>query len=114
MSSRSQKSVPLLYKTDARDTLILYFRNCKYEVAEEDDSENADENISNKKSETENAATILRYFRHCGWISEREIGRNGDTIATVAPYCRKLMDAIERIFIRDNQAALTESIFFDL
>lgn len=105
------KSVPLLYETDARDTLILYFRNCKYEVAEEDNSGNADENISSKKSETENAGAILRYFRHCGWISEREIGRNGDNIATVAPYFRKLIDAIERIFNRDNHAALTNHIF---
>lgn len=105
------KSVPLLYETDARDTLILYFRNCKYEVAEEDNSGNADENISSKKSETENAGAILRYFRHCGWISERENGRNGDNIATVAPYCRKLIDAIERIFNRDNHAALTNHIF---
>ena len=105
------KSVPLLYETDARDTLILYFRNCKYEVAEEDNSGNADENISSKKSETENAGAVLRYFRHCGWISEREIGRNGDNIATVAPYCRKLIDAIERIFNRDNHAALTNHIF---
>ena len=105
------KSVPLLYETDARDTLILYFRNCKYEVAEEDNSGNADENISSKKSETENVGAILRYFRHCGWISEREIGRNGDNIATVAPYCRKLIDAIERIFNRDNHAALTNHIF---
>ena len=105
------KSVPLLYETDARDTLILYFRNCKYEVAEEDNSGNADENISSKKSETENAGAILRYFRHCGWISEREIGINGDNIATVAPYCRKLIDAIERIFNRDNHAALTNHIF---
>ena len=105
------KSVPLLYETDARDTLILYFRNCRYEVAEEDNSGNADENISSKKSETENAGAILRYFRHCGWISEREIGRNGDNIATVAPYCRKLIDAIERIFNRDNHAALTNHIF---
>lgn len=106
------KSVPLLYETDARDTLILYFRNCRYEVAEEDNNGNADENISSKKSETENAGAILRYFRHCGWISEREIGRNGDNIATVAPYCRKLIDAIERIFNRDNHAALTNHIFF--
>lgn len=107
------KSVPLLYETDARDTLILYFRNCKYEVAEEDRGENIDENenISSKKSEAENAGAILRYFRHCGWVSEKEIGRNGDNIATVAPYCRKLIDAIERIFHRDNHAALTNHIF---
>lgn len=77
----------------------------------EDNSGNADENISSKKSETENASAVLHYFRHCGWISERELGRNGDNIATVMPYCRKMMDAIERIFNRENSAALTNQIF---
>lgn len=105
------KSVPLLYETDARDTLILYFRNCTYVVEEEDDKGNADENISSRKSETENASAILKYFRYCGWISEKELGRNGDNIATVVPYCRKMIDSIERIFNRDNSAALTNQIF---
>lgn len=105
------KSIPLLYETDAKDTLVLYFRNCRYVVEEEENSGNPDEKISGKKSENENAAAILRYFRHCGWISEKEIGRNGDNIATVTPYCRKTMDSIERIFNRDSNAALTNHIF---
>lgn len=105
------KSVPLLYETDARDTLLLYFRNCTYAVEDEMASGNADENISSKKSEAENASTVLRYFRHCGWISERELGRNGDNIATVMPYCRKMIEAVERIFNRDSHAALTNHIF---
>ena len=105
------KQVTLLYENDARDTLTLYFRNLSYAVEDEDNSGNADENISSKKSETENASAVLHYFRHCGWISERELGRNGDNIATVMPYCRKMMDAIERIFNRENTAALTNQIF---
>lgn len=105
------KSVPLLYETDAKDTLILYLRNCLYAVEDEVASSIAEENISSKKSENENASAILRYFRRCGWISEREIGRNGDNIATVKPYCRKVIEAIERIFNRDNRAALTNHIF---
>ena len=105
------KSVPLLYETDAKDTIILYLKNCIYAVEDEVAFSNADENISSKKSENENASAILRYFRHCGWISEREIGRNGDNIATVMPYCRKVIEAIERIFNRDNRAALTNHIF---
>lgn len=105
------KSVPLLYETDAKDTLILYLKNCAYAVEDEVASGNAEENISNKKTESENAGAILRYFRHCGWISEREIGRNGDNIATVMPYCRKLIEAIERIFNRESRAALTNHIF---
>ncbi len=105
------KSVPLLYESEARDALILYFRNCKYAVEDEDNGGSMDEEISSKKSENENASAVLRYFRHCGWISEKELGRNCDNIATVAPYCRKMIDAIDRIFNRDNNAALTNHIF---
>lgn len=105
------KSVPLLYETDAKDSIVLYLRNCSYILEDEDGSSRSDEKISSKKSETENANAILRYFRACRWISERELGRNGDNIATVAPYCRKLMDAIQRIFERDTSGSLTNHIF---
>lgn len=103
------KSVPILYETDAKDSIILYLRNCAYTL--EDENGSGDENISNKKSETENAGAILRYFRSCSWISEREIGRNGDNIASVTPYCRKMIDAIQRIFERDTSGTLTNHIF---
>lgn len=43
------KSVPLLYETDAKDTLILYLKNCAYAVEDEVASGNAEENISNGK-----------------------------------------------------------------
>ncbi|MCM1398315.1 MAG: DUF5716 family protein [Clostridium sp.] len=105
------KFVPILYETDARDTLILFLKNCSYAVEDEMATSNVEENISSKKTENENASAILRYFRHCGWISEKEIGRNGDNIATVMPYCRKMIESIERIFNRDNRAALTNHIF---
>lgn len=105
------KTVPLLYETDAKDCIILYLRNCTYSLEDEEDSDKGDKNISSKKSEAENAGAILRYFRFCGWISEREIGRNGDNIASVTPYCRKMMDSIQRIFNRDTSGALTNHIF---
>jgi len=103
------KTIPLLYETDARDSIILYLRNCSYTLEDEDGS--GDESISSKKSETENAGAILRYFRLCGWISEREIGRSGDNIASVMPHCRKMIEAIRRIFERDTGGALTNHIF---
>ncbi len=105
------KTVPLLYETDAKDCIVLYLRNCTYAVEDESGSDNGDENISSKKSDMENAGAILRYFRSCGWISEREIGRSGDNIATVMPFCRKIIDSIQRIFDRDTSGALTNHIF---
>ena len=105
------RQVPLLYETDAKDALTLFFRNLLYAVEDEDNGTDSDESISNSKSEAENAGAVLRYFRHCGWLSEMELGPNGDNLATVMPYCRKFIDAVERIFNRDNSAALTNNIF---
>lgn len=105
------KTIPLLYETDAKDCIILYLRNCTYAVEDDGGSDNSDGNISSKKSDAENASATLRYFRSCGWISEREIGRNGDNIASVTPYCRKMIDSIQRIFDRDTSGALTNHIF---
>ncbi len=103
--------VSLLYENDARDILILYFRNLAYAVEEEDETKISEEKISVNKSESENASAVLRYFRHCGWINEKELGRNGDNIATVMPYCRKIINSIEHIFNSDNSATLTNHIF---
>lgn len=99
------RNVPLLYETDARDTLILYFRNCNYALVEEE----GNDPIGNNLSETDNAGAVLRYFRYCGWLSERELGRNGDNIATVDPYCRKLTNAINRI-IEDMNHSFVEKV----
>lgn len=105
------KTIPLLYETDAKDCIILYLRNCTYAVEDESGSDNGAEIISSKKSDTENAGAILRYFRSCSWISEREIDRSGDNIASVMPYCRKMIDSIQRIFDRDTSGSLTNHIF---
>ena len=53
----------------------------------------------------------MRYFRICGWITPKEIGRSGDNIASVSAYCRKLIDAIHRIFDQDVNSAITNHIF---
>lgn len=104
------KLVPILYETDARDIIILYLRNSTYQLEDEGELYTV-EKINGKNSEKENASAILRYFRQCGWISAREIGRSGDNIATVNSHCRMLIESIERIFNRDTSAALTNHIF---
>ncbi|MCD7883824.1 MAG: DUF5716 family protein [Lachnospiraceae bacterium] len=101
------KEIPVLYETDARDTLILYLRNNMFSI----ETENIGEEISRGRSVQENASAILRYFRACGWISPAEIGRSGDNIASVSAYCRKLIDAIHKIFDTDANGAITNHIF---
>ena len=101
------KEIPVLYETDARNTLILYLQNCAYSL----ETENIGEEIGNGRTPQENASAILRYFRACGWITPQEIGRSGDNIASVSAYCRKLIDAIHKIFDGDANGAITNHIF---
>lgn len=88
------REVTELYETDARSCLILYLQNCKITMKEED----IGEEVGSNRSPQENANAILNYFRQCGWVSEKEIGRSGDNIASVTTHCRELVDAITRIF----------------
>lgn len=101
------KEIPVLYETDARQSIIIYLQNCAYEIKTED----IGDEISSVSSPQENASAILRYFRICGWITPKEIGRSGDNIASVSAYCRKLIDAIHRIFDQDVNSAITNHIF---
>jgi len=101
------KEIPILYETEARNCLILYLRNCIYSI----ETENIGEEVSGRRTPQENASSILRYFRSCGWITPREIGRNGDNIASISTYCRRLMDAIHKIFDRNASSAITNHIF---
>lgn len=101
------KEIPVLYETDARNCLILYLQNCLYSI----ESENIGDEVSSGRTPQENASAILRYFRTCGWITPQEIGRSGDNIASVSAYCRKLVDAIHKIFDTDANSAITNHIF---
>lgn len=82
-------------------------QNCLYSIETEDISDG----ISSARSPQENASAILRYFRVCGWITLKEIGCTGDNIASVSAYCRKLIDAIHRIFDQDMNRAVEVSLF---
>ena len=53
------KSIPLLYEADARDTLVLYFRNCAYVVEDEENGGEAEAHISGRKTEMEGFEDIL-------------------------------------------------------
>ena len=101
------KEIPVLYETDARSTLILYLQNCAYAI----ETENIGEEVGSGRTPQENASAILRYFRACGWITPQEIGRSGDNIASVSAYCRKLIDAVHKIFDGDANGAITNHIF---
>lgn len=101
------KEIPVLYEPDAKQCLALYLQNCRYVIETED----IGEEISGQRSVQENASAILRYFRLCGWITAKEIGRNGENIASVSSVCRKLIEAMNRLFDSDMNGAITNHIF---
>lgn len=104
------KEIPVLYEADAKNCLTIYLRNCQYAIETEQIGEKEDI-ITNNRTPQENASAILRYFRNCGWITPKEVGRSGDNIASVSAYCRKLVDAVHKIFDPDANSAITNHIF---
>ena len=101
------KQIPVLYETEAKNCLIIYLRNIKYAIDEED----IGVEISNQRTEPENASAILQYFRTCGWLTPKEVGRNGDNIAAVSAHCRKLIEALNKLFDGETSGAITNHIF---
>lgn len=96
-----------LYEADARQVIILYLQNTQIAL----EAENIGDEISASRPVQDNAGAILRYFRSCGWLVQQEIGRSGDNLASVTAYCRKLIDAVNRIFSTDANGAITNHIF---
>ena len=95
------KSAPVLYETNVRDTLELYLSNKQYHVENDDPDFGYDERDSVK---------IIRKFRECGWLSMPELGRNGEYITNVTSNCRRIIDFLNRIRSRKNDAAISNRI----
>ena len=72
------KELPVLYETDARDSITLYLKNAdiRREASETEDQEGELQ-----------ASEILALFRECGWVLPREIGRNGEYVTN---HCNRL------------------------
>lgn len=95
------KSTPVLYEINVKDTLELYLSNKQYHV------ENDDTDFS---YEDRDSAKIIRKFRECGWLSKPELGRNGEYITNITSNCRRIIDFLNRITNRKNDAAISNRI----
>lgn len=95
------KSTPVLYETNVRDTLELYLSNKQYHVENDDTDFGYDDRDSVK---------IIRKFRECGWLSKPELGRNGEYITNITSHCRRIIDFLNRITTRKNDAAISNRI----
>ncbi len=100
---KKSKGRPVLYDIDARDCLNIYLNNCQLDYVEETDD-------INQTVITKSGSDIMRYFRECGWLSEKELGRNGEYETHVTPYCRRLIEYLQDLSDKNNEGALSNKI----
>lgn len=100
------KEMPVLYESDAKNCIAIYLKNSEYELQEEWDLEGIEGEVPERSP-----ATVMAYLRQCGWITPREIGRNGENIASVTTNCRRVIEFLKKMCERSNEGALSNHIF---
>ena len=96
------KELPVLYESDAKDSLTLYLRNAGIQDAKEDTDETG---VELRPPE------ILSLFRECGWLMPREIGRSGEYVVNISTDCRRIMDFLRKISERKGEGMMSNRIF---
>ena len=99
------REVPVLYDSDARNCVALYLRNSKY-VFQDEQGEGQEQQAPDRS-----ASAIMAYLRECGWVTPREIGRNGENVANVSMSCRRIMEFFRKMCEKGNQGTLSNHIF---
>ena len=79
----------------------MYLSNKQYHVKNDDTDFEYDDRDSVK---------IIRKFRECGWLSKPELGRNGEYITNITSNCRRIIDFLNHISNRKNDAAISNRI----
>ena len=96
------KELPVLYESDAKDSLTLYLRNAGIQDAKEDTGDAGGEL---------RPPEILSLFRECGWLMPREIGRSGEYVVNISTDCRRIMDFLQKISERKGEGMMSNRIF---
>lgn len=92
------KELPVLYESDAKDSITIYLRNEEISASEDSDA-------------LLQAGEILSLFRECGWLLPREIGRNGEYVVDISTDCRRLMDFLRRMTEKTDEGEMSNRIF---
>lgn len=92
------KELPVLYESDAKDSITIYLRNEEISASEDSDA-------------LLQAGEILSLFRECGWLLPREIGRNGEYVVDISTDCRRFMDFLRRMTEKADEGEMSNRIF---
>ena len=96
------KELPVLYESDAKDSLTLYLRNAGIK----EEGKDADEGGGELRP-----PEILALFRECGWLMPREIGGSGEYVVNLSTDCRRIMDFLRKISERKGEGMMSNRIF---
>lgn len=103
INKSKENANPILFDSDARDCINIYLNRTKFEYIEEKDE---DGNIYASKDGT----SILRIFRDCGWLSKKELGKNGEYETYVTSNCRRVIDFLMSLVNQSEDGNLTNHI----
>lgn len=117
------KELPVLYESDAKDSITIYLKNMELQSAQKlpeepsgDDADMEEEAKGDSNQEGENggdlqAASIISLFRDCGWLLPREIGRNGEYVVNVSIDCRRVLDFLRKMTEKSGEGMMSNRIF---
>ena len=107
------KELPVLYESDAKDSITVYLKNAEINEAKKNlPDNNVIEEIESEESGTElQSSGILSLFRECGWLLPREIGRNGEYVVNISIDCRRIMDFLRKMTEKTGEGMMSNRIF---
>ncbi len=95
------KELPVLYESDARDSITFYMKNKGVVVEGDTEESSADLQTS----------SIINLFRECGWLLPREVGRNGEYVVNISTDCRRVMDFLRKMTEKTGEGTMSNRIF---
>ena len=120
------KELPVLYESDAKDSIMVYLKNAEIDRTNRDTSISlnrlaagtsetnaiSDETVPAEDTGAElQAPEILSLFRECGWVLPREIGRNGEYVVNISTDCRRFMDFLRKMTEKTGEGMMSNRIF---
>ncbi|MBE5942755.1 MAG: chromosome segregation protein SMC [Lachnospiraceae bacterium] len=107
------KELPVLYESDAKDSITVYLKNAGINEAKKNlPDNNVIEEIESEESGTElQSSGILSLFRECSWLLPREIGRNGEYVVNISSDCRRIMDFLRKMTEKTGEGMMSNRIF---
>ncbi len=108
------KELPVLYESDAKDSITVYLKNAAIDEKKKHASEETEimeEIRANENGAELQTGEILSLFRECGWLLPHEMGRNGEYVVNISIDCRRFMDFLRKMTEKTGEGMMSNRIF---